>query len=131
MLPVLEHLKTSYLLWHKYRQDLVKVERFSLGLRIDILFVETIEALASATFLSPPEKLPYVRLAIRKIETIKILLLVLWETKSLADKRYIELSLKLETIGKMLGGWNGQLIKNSTNPAQTKLPHREDRGEIK
>jgi len=75
------------------------------------LFIETIEAIASATFLSPSEKLPYVRLATRKVETIKILLLVLWETKSFADKRYIDLSSKLETISKMLSGWNGQLTK--------------------
>lgn len=106
-------------MWHEYKQDLTKADRFSLGLRVDVLFIETIEAIASATFLSPLEKLPYVRLATRKMETIKILLLVLWETRSLIDKKYIDLSLKLETIGKMLGGWNGQLTK-LTQQAQPK-----------
>jgi hypothetical protein len=42
--------------------------------------------------------------------------MVLWETKSINDKKYIALSLQMEEIGKMLGGWNGQLTKqNSLN----------------
>ena len=61
----------------------------------------------------------FVRLAIRKADTLKILLMVLWETKSLDDKKYIALSIKLEEVGRMLGGWNGQLIKQ--NPPNAKL----------
>ena len=67
-----------------------------------------------ASFTPRQEKLPYVRVAIRKLDTAKILLLVLWETKSLNNKKYIVLSEKLEEIGKMLGGWHGQLIKQSS-----------------
>ena len=106
-------MKSAYLLWHEYHQSLAKASRFSLGLKIDNLFVETIETVASASFLSPVDKAPYVRLAIRKMDTLKVLLLVLWEAKSLDTKKYIALSLKLEEIGKMLGGWNGQLARSS------------------
>lgn len=66
------------------------------------------------------EKLPFVRLAIRKIDTIKILLMILWETKSLDTKKYAALSEKLDAIGKMLGGWNGQLIKQNPPVAGNK-----------
>jgi len=72
-----------------------------------------IEAIASATFLSKSEKQPWVRLAIRKLDTLKVLLLVLWETKSLDTKKYGVLSLPLEEVGKMLGGWNGQLTRQN------------------
>ena len=58
------------------------------------------------------------RLAIRKVDTLKILLMVLWETKSLDTKKYIALSEKVEEIGKMLGGWNGQLAKQNSAPQQ-------------
>lgn len=69
-----------------------------------------------ASFLSPQEKHPYVRLSIRKLDTLKILLMVLWETKSIDDKKYIVLSVKIDEVGRMLGGWNGQLQKqNSPN----------------
>ena len=118
LLPLLQYLKSAYLLWHQYHQVLPKVERFSLGLRVDNLFIETIEAVASASFLSPVDKAPYVRLAIRKMDTIKVLLLVLWETRSLDTKKYAAISVKLEEIGKMLGGWSGQLLKQNS-PAKT------------
>ncbi len=93
-----------------------KTHRHSLGQRIDTLFVEIIEALAIASFLVREEKLPYVRLSIRKVDTLKIFLMMLWETKSIDNKKYIILSEKIDEIGRMLGGWNGQLQKqNSPN----------------
>lgn len=67
-----------------------------------------------ASFLQKEEKLPWVKVAIRKIDTVKLLLMVLWETKSLDEKKYILLSLQLEEIGKMLGGWNGQISKQNS-----------------
>ena len=112
LLPLLHKLKDTYLLWFQYYQILPKTHRHSLGLRVDSLFVEAIEATATASFLAPEDKLPYVRLAIRKVDTIKILLMVLWEAGSLKDKQYIAISEKVTIIGKMMGGWNGQLIKS-------------------
>ncbi len=71
----------------------------------------------SAAFLSRDEKMPYVRLAARKIDALKLLLMVLWETKSLEPKKYAALSEKMDEIGKMLGGWGGQL-KKQNSPAK-------------
>lgn len=113
-LPVLAKVKEGYLLWYKFYQDLPKSHRHSLGQRIDTLFVEIIEAISAASFLSREEKHPYVRLAIRKADTLRLLLLVLWETKSLDDKKYLALSVKLDEAGKMLGGWSGQLTKQNS-----------------
>jgi hypothetical protein len=113
-LPVLSKVKEAYLMWYKFHQDLSKTSRYSLGQRIDMLFIETIEAISAASFLSREEKHPYVRLAIKKMDTLQVLLLVLWETKSFDDKKYITLSLIVDEAGKMLGGWNGQLIKQNS-----------------
>jgi hypothetical protein len=113
LLSVIQKTKDAYLLWYSYYQILPKTHRYSLGQKIDNLFTEIIEALAAASFLAPEEKLPYVRLSIRKLDTLKIFLMILWETKSLDDKRYLALSLKLDEIGKMVGGWRGQLQKVS------------------
>lgn len=101
-------------MWYKFYQDLPKAHRHSLGQRIDTLFVEVIEAISAASFLSREEKHPYVRLAIKKTDTLRVLLMVLWETKSFDDKKYITLSVKLDEVGKMLGGWNGQLTKQNS-----------------
>lgn len=78
------------------------------------MFIEIIEGVSIASFLSKEEKLPWVKFAIRKLDTLKILLMILWETKSLDDKKYIAISVKLDGIGKMLGGWNGQLTKQNS-----------------
>lgn len=99
------------MLWHGYYQTLPKTQRYSLGQKIDSVFIDIVEAVATASFLSRQEKLPYVRRAIQKLDTMKILLMVLWETKSLDNKKYGALSAPLDEIGRMLGGWNGQLTK--------------------
>ena len=111
-LPVLQKTKSVYIVWFEYYSNLPKTHRYTLGQRIDSLFVEMIEAISIATFLDKTEKLPWIRLAIRKLDTTKVLFLILWETKSLDTKKYIHISKPLEEIGRMLGGWNGQVAKS-------------------
>lgn len=114
LLPVLQKLKEAYLVWYNYYSIIPKIHRYSLGEKNDKFFIEAIEAIVTASFLSQKEKLPYVRLAIRKIDTLKIFLMLLWETKSLDNKKYIELSVKIDEVGKMLGGWCGQILKQNS-----------------
>ena len=102
-------------MWHEYHSKLPKIHQYTVGAKVDTLFVEVMEATSAAAFLSRQEKLPYIRLAIRKFDTIKLLLLVLWESKSLDTKKYAALSIPMDEIGKMLGGWQGQIVKQ--NPA--------------
>ncbi|MFZ0932063.1 MAG: four helix bundle protein, partial [Syntrophobacteraceae bacterium] len=105
------------LLWYSYYQFLPKAHRYTLGQKVDGLLIEMIEAMAIAAFLPREEKQPYVRLAIRKTDTLKIFLALLWETKSLDNKKYVTLSERVFEVGRMLGGWNGQLLKqNSSHP---------------
>ena len=111
---MLAKVKSCYLIWISFYQVLPKIHRHSLGPKIDTTFIEIIEAISIASFLSREEKQPWVRLAIRKTDTLKILLMVLWETKSIDDKKYLALSQRIEEIGKMLGGWNGQLLKQNS-----------------
>jgi len=110
----MHRIKDAYQLWHVFYKELPKEHKYTFGQRVDTLFVEIIESIAAATFLSKGDKLPYVRLSIKKLDALKVLLMILWETKSLDNKKYIALSLKLEEIGKNLGGWNGQLTKQNS-----------------
>lgn len=103
-----------------FYQTLPKLHKHSLGQKIDTIFIEIIEAISIATFLSKEEKHPWVRLAIRKTDTLKILLMVLWETKSIDNKKYLALSVKIEEIGRMLGGWSGQLSKQNSPVIKTR-----------
>jgi len=113
----LERIKQAYLLWHEYHLTLPKVHRHTLGEKVDNLFIEIMEATSAAAFLPRDKKLPYISLTIRKLDTLKLLLMVLWETKSLRDRKYIALSTQLDDVGKMLGGWQGQLQKQNSPEA--------------
>jgi hypothetical protein len=93
---------------------LPKEHRFTLGQKTDRIFMELIESVVTASFLKPKEKIPYVKLAIRKSDVLKIFLNILWETKSLDNKKYISLSEKLHEIGTNLGGWLGSLQKKNS-----------------
>ncbi len=116
LLPVLEKLKSSYILWHEYHEKLPKTQKYSLGNRVDKILIEIMEMVSSASFLPKTEKLPFIKIAIRKLDVVKILIMILWETRGIDSKKYIALSLPLDEAGKMLGGWQGQLIKqNSPN----------------
>jgi len=113
LVPVLLKLKQSYLIWFEIYQKLPKTHRYSIGQKIDTLFIDAMEAISVATFLNKTEKQPWIRLAIRKVDTVKLLLMILWESKTLEDKKYIEISVVLNEVGKMLGGWNGQIEKQN------------------
>ncbi len=114
LLPVLQKLKAAYLLWFSFYPTVPKIHRYTLAQRTDGLMVEVIEAVAAASFAPRPEKLPFVRLAIRKLDTLKILLLVLWESRSLDTNKYATISQPLDEVGRMLGGWHGQLVKQNS-----------------
>jgi hypothetical protein len=114
LLPIIKHAKDTYLMWFGYFQKLPKIHRYTLGLRVDNLFVEIIENLSAASFSKSLEKQGSVNLAIRKNDTLKVLMMVLWETKSIDNKKYILLSKELDEMGKMLGGWISHLQKQNS-----------------
>jgi len=113
--PILGKIKSIYIFWYSIYHTVPKTHRYTLALKIDNLFVEIIEMCASASFVQKLDKVVYLRTAIRKLDTLKIMLMVLWETKSIDTKKYELLSLPLEEIGKMLGGWLGQTEKVDKN----------------
>lgn len=91
--------------------------RYTLGAKIDLLFVETVEALFIASALVREQKVPYLRRASLKLDLLKFFLQVAWESKALDTKKYIELSEYLADVGRQIGGWQKQVITKG-NPAR-------------
>ena len=108
LVPLLHKSKDSYLLWHTYFKSIPKERRFSLGVKIDNIFIEVIEMISGALYVSKEEKALYIKIAIRKTDTLKLLFLMLWETRSLDNKKYLMISERINEIGRMLGGWMKQ-----------------------
>ncbi|MDO8240672.1 MAG: four helix bundle protein [Candidatus Moranbacteria bacterium] len=88
-----------------------KTSRYTLGIKIDNLFIETTEYIFIASRLNKEQKVPFVQKANAKLDLLKFFLQMSWEIKSIDNKKYLILSEHLEEIGKMLGGWQKQLIK--------------------
>lgn len=112
LVPILIKIKNVYTFWYSVYGTIPKTHRYTLALKIDNLFVESIEMCASASFVQKLDKIIYLKTAIRKLDTLKILLMVLWESKSIDNNKYEKISIPLDEIGKMLGGWLGQVEKN-------------------
>lgn len=106
-------------MWCEYYKILPKAHRYTLGQKVDDLLIDIIEKIAIASFLKPTEKIPYVQVIIKKTDLLKIFLMILWETKSFEDKKYIMLSEKANEIGRMSGGWLGQLIAKQNSPTRS------------
>ena len=105
MLPVIEHTVAVYKLWHGYRNDFPKGARYTLGDKIDVTFVLTLEYLFIASYQSRHEKLPTIVAALRKTDLLKFLLRIAWELQALDTKKYALLSEKADELGRMIGGW--------------------------
>ena len=71
-----------------------------------------------ASFLPPKDKLPYIKVAIRKTDTIKVFLQLIWEMKIWDDKTYLAISEKMNKAGQQLGGWHNNLIKENSPTKQ-------------
>lgn len=112
-MPVLQKLVAVYKIWQAYLRHFPKTTRYTLGEKIDFLFVEIAEYIVTASYLSKQEKLPYLKKGLIKLDILKFFLQVAWEIKALDNKKFIELSEKLVEIGRMLGGWNRQVSRES------------------
>src|SRR3990167_11069242 len=120
VLPIIGRSVLIYKLWHEILDHISKKSRYTLGTKIDLLFIETLELLFIASYLSKQEKLPYLKKSAIKLDLLKFFLQISWETKALDTKKYIALSEPLNEIGKMLGGWIRNVEKET-------LPQRKGR----
>jgi|SRR3989344_6897668 len=114
-LPIIQRLIVVYKIWHEYLPRFSKDHRYTLGFKIDSLFVEIIGLLHQAQYTPWKKKPPYLLKTSSKLDTLKFFLQILWEIGGIENKKYIHLSTHIEEIGKMLGGWiKERNLKNQT-----------------
>lgn len=85
--------------------NIPKDSKYTLGAKIDALFLEVIENIIKAGYSNKVEKEIFLRRTSAKLDLLKFFLQLVWEIKALENKKYISLSEKLDEIGRMLGGW--------------------------
>ncbi len=104
-LSLIQKLVKIYKLWQDYLYNFPKTSRYTLGAKIDNLFIETTENIIKAGYADKAEKIIFQKRASAKLDLLKFFLQVAWEIDSLENKKYITLSEKLNEVGRMLGGW--------------------------
>ncbi len=90
-----------------------KTSRYTLGAKIDALFLDTIEHILAAIYASPQDKIKELGCSVITLDALKFFLQISWEIHSLNTERYQMLSEKLDEIGRMLGGWRKGLEKTT------------------
>ncbi len=108
-MPIIQRFIVVYKLWDELRNNFPKKSRYTLGVKIDELFLDIIELLFIAGSLNRTQKLPTLQKASGKLDLLKFFIQLAWELKIFDNKKYVLLSEPLNDIGKMLGGW----IKNT------------------
>ena len=112
---ILQKIKEGYLIWMNFIPHIPKGARYTIGARIENKFLDLLELAYIAYFTAKENKMEKISECILTLDTLKFIISVAWEGKLISNKNYEEVSVKLDEIGKMLGGW-----KNSLNNLEKK-----------
>ncbi|MBU0613345.1 four helix bundle protein [Patescibacteria group bacterium] len=99
----------AYKLWHEYLIHFPRLEKYTLGQKIDNLFCDLIELLLQASYANSQQKYIIISKAGIRLDALKYFLKMSWELKSIDNKKYTTLSSSINEVGKMLGGWKKQI----------------------
>jgi hypothetical protein len=111
-LPIIQRLISTYKLWQHYLPNFPKPIRQTLANKIDDYFICVIGNIFKATHTADKEKkLIFILDSAGNLDLLKFFLLIIWEIKTLDNKKYEIISENLFHIGRMLGGWEKSLKK--------------------
>ena len=105
--------KEAYQYWQTLHRGFPKVERYSLGQKVDSVFLNLLELTYSVSYLPPEQKIVGLGKIIPKLDVLKFFVQLAWENKCIHSNKYTELSQKLDEIGRMLGGWRKGLLQKT------------------
>ncbi|MFA5934011.1 MAG: four helix bundle protein [Candidatus Paceibacterota bacterium] len=109
----MQKAKSAYSFWFQLVENIPKSHRYTLGGKVEHYFLELLETIFSALYLPVERKIPRIEIAISKLDGVKFFAQISWENKCVPNKQYIELSEKLDELGKMLGGWKKGIEKKT------------------
>lgn len=107
---MLVRAKEAYRVWHRAIVHLARLDRYTIGARIDEIFLSFLEIIFRSTFAHDKyEKLSLVSQAIGTGDCLRFFLQLAWEEKVVNHVQYGALTLLLDEVGRMLGGWKKSL----------------------
>ena len=106
---ILQRIKEGYLIWVNVVPHIAKGARYTIGSRIENKFLDLLELSYLAYFTEKEKRAEKLSDCILVLDTLKFLVSVAWEGKLISNRQCEDIMLKLEEIGKMLGGWKKSL----------------------
>lgn len=106
-------LLSAYLYWNGIIRHIPKIRRYSLGVNIEKLFAEVLKFVSAAQFSAKDKRLPLISGAITQNDLLKFMLYALWELKGIEEQHFLELSSRLEEVGRMLYGWRQKIVSEN------------------
>lgn len=102
---ILNRVKEGYLIWISITPHIAKGARYTIGSRIENIFLDLLEISYTAYFTEKEKKGEKISKCILLLDTLKFLISVAWEGKLISNAHCEQVALKLEEVGKMFGGW--------------------------
>jgi four helix bundle protein len=90
---------------HLNRRTFSKAERYSLGESLERSALDMLMSIIEAGQTKNEWKIAAIDAALKNLEKAKILARLANDLGQTAEKRYIEMESRFQTIGRMLGGW--------------------------
>jgi hypothetical protein len=110
----LQRIKEGYLIWLAIIPHIPKASRYTIGARIENKFLDLLELSYLAYFSEKDKKSEKISQCILILDTLKFLISVAWESRLISGRHCQDIAVKLDEVGKMMGGWKNSL----TNPAK-------------
>jgi len=106
---ILNRIKEAYLAWIKIVPHIPKGARYTIGTRIENKFLDLLELSYTTYFTEREKKAEKITECILVLDTLKFLISVAWEGKLISNNQNQNISLVLDEVGKMFGGWKKNL----------------------
>lgn len=110
---MIQKLSAAFKIWVNHLPHIDKLLRHSLGEKITSLFIELTELILIAGYSEKEQKVLIIKKASIKLDLLKYFLQTGLDLKIIDNKTISQLSLLVGEVGKMLGGWQRQLIKQT------------------
>ena len=106
---ILIKIKDGYLLWTNIVSHIPKCARYTIGTRIENKFLDLLELSYSTYFTEKDKKVEKIIECVSILDTLKFFIYISWEAKFISPKSYESMTVLLDTVGKMFGGWKKSL----------------------
>lgn len=93
------------MVWMNISPHMPRGARFTIGARIENKFLDLLEITYITYFTEKDKKSGKLSECILVLDTLKFLISIAWEGKLISNRHCEEISVKLEEVGRMLGGW--------------------------